>query len=163
MGLGAQWLVPVAKLKCSPDSMCSCVECACVSVCVYMWRQREREREWERMYVDLLPSWFSFMNLCFIITTQESDFLVLNMHLKSYLVSLCSKPSSQIFTCSADLTSYLDKVTVQLPDFSNCHSGTLSLKDMHVHDLSASYIFHPSILSLKNWHENCFLTLLLNP
>ena len=154
--------------------MCSCVECVCVCVCVSVCvvylcvficgdTEREREREWETIYVDLLQSWFSFMNLCFIITTQESDFLVLNMHLKSYLVSLCSKPSSQIFTCSADLTSYLDKVTVQLPDFSNCHSGTLSLKDMHVHDLSASYIFHPSILSLKNWHENCFLTLLLNP
>lgn len=64
-------------------------------LCVFISGDRERMR----IYVDLLPSWFSFMNLCFIITAQESDFLVLNMYLKSYLVSLCSKPSSQIFTC----------------------------------------------------------------
>lgn len=64
-------------------------------LCVFICGDRERVR----IYVDLLSSRFSFMNLCFIITAQESDFLVLNMYLKSYLVSLCSKPSSQIFTC----------------------------------------------------------------
>jgi hypothetical protein len=58
---------------------------------------------------------------------------------------------------------YLDKVTSQLPDSYNCYIEVWRLRNVHVQDLSASYIFHSSIWSLKNWHENCFLTLLLNP